>query len=212
MKDILILGGGGHAKVLISVIESMKEFAIRGIIDSKLPVGSTVLNYRVLGDDDFLTAPAKPIPCLALGVGMTGSKSNRKTIFERFKNLGYSFPCLKHEGAIVSKAAAIGEGAQIMANAVIQPDARIGKNTIINTSAVIEHDCEIGAHSHVAPGAVLGGQVTVGEGTLVGLGARVLPGIHIGHSVVIGAGAVVVKDVQDGRVVAGMPAREFHKI
>ncbi len=211
MKEIVIIGAGGHAKVLIEALESSGEFTVKGLLDARLQPGSRVLNYPVLGNDDLLWGAQKISPYLAIGLGMIKIDPARKNIFERAREAGYQFPVIAHAGAVVSKSARLGEGVQVLAGAVVQACARIGENTVVNTSAVVEHDCHIGAHCHLAPGAILGGEVRVGDLTLVGLGARILPGIKIGSSAVLGAGSVVTREVRDHQVVAGIPAREMKR-
>lgn len=101
----------------------------------------------------------------------------------------------------------VGEGVFLGVQSVVQACAVIGSHAIINTGAIVEHECEVGENSHIAPGAVLGGNVRVGRDTLIGLGARVLPGVCVGSRCVVGAGAVVTRDVPDGAVVVGVPAK-----
>lgn len=207
MKNIIVLGGGGHAKVLIDAVRSTNCFGISGILDPGLKVGEQILGVSVLGSDNFLDDHSGNEFVLALGIGSVKVPSVRKNIFDKYKDRGFEFPLIIHRNAYVSGTSIISEGVQVMACAVIQPDAFIGENVIINTSAVIEHDCKISAHSHISPGAVLGGDVEVGECSHIGLGARVLQGVRIGKNVTIGAGAVVVRNVDDGKTVMGVPAR-----
>jgi UDP-perosamine 4-acetyltransferase len=204
MKKIMIIGGGGHAKVLIDMILSTSGFEIQGILDPKLKIGSHVSGVAVLGGDEFLK-DFKDI-AIAIGVGSTRASDTRKVIFEKYRDK-FEFPVIVHKNAYISKTSTIGIGTQVMAGAIIQPDAFIKENVIINTSAVIEHDCRIHAHSHISPGAILGGNVEIGECSHVGLGAMILQGVRIGKNVTVGAGAVVVRDVKDGLTVKGVPAR-----
>lgn len=207
MEKIIILGGGGHAKVLIDTILSLDHFKIEGVLDPKLKKGSDVLGVPVLGNDEILKGLDSKGFVLALGVGSMRAFITRKNIFEKYLSSGFVFPSIAHKEAYISRTATVADGVQIMAGAIIQPSTFIEENVIINTSAVIEHDCKISAHSHVSSGAVLGGGVEIGECSHIGLGARVLQGIRIGKNVTVGAGAVVINDVEDGKTVVGVPAR-----
>src|SRR3989338_2020444 len=191
MKPIMILGGGGHAKVVIAAIESNKMYSIDGIIDPQLPFGSQILGHRVVGNDDTLIAMKRRGQLLALGIGSIRADEKRKNIFRKFLELGYRFPTIIHRATTVHAKTILGEGVQIIAGVVIQPDVTIGENTIVNSKVLIEHDCYIGSHCHIAPGALLGGSVNVGDGSFIGLGAKVLPGIKIGAFVTVGAGAEI---------------------
>ena len=201
--NILILGGGGHAKVLLEAIRTMGNFKVAGILDDRLPAGCEVNGVKVLGGDSLLSQWAGK-SSVAIGFGITRAGDQRKKVYESCREKHFDFPVIRHGGAIIAPNVELGDGAQIMAGVVIQPNARIGANVIVNTSAVIEHDALIGPHSHIAPGAVLGGGVEVGECSLVGLGARVLPGVKIGRHVTIGAGVVVLRDVPDEQTFVGI--------
>lgn len=123
------------------------------------------------------------------------------------KVVKHPFGIVRHPTAIIARDVSIGEGSVILHGAILQTKTKIGKHAIVNTRASVDHDCEIGDFVHIAPGAVLCGRVKVGEGTLIGAGAVVLSGVTIGKWAVICAGAVVFKDVKDGAVMFGNPAR-----
>lgn len=207
-KNILIVGGGGHSRVLMDAIASTGRFDIKGILDPILKPGTIIDGVKVLGGDDLLSSKYKPSGyVIAIGVGSIRASRTRQELFEKISKMGFEFPAIIHKTAYVSKRSKVSDGAQVFARAVIQPGAVIGENTIINTGAIIEHDAIIGAHSHISPGAVLGGGVRVGSGSHIGLGARVIQGITIGAGATVGAGAVVVSDIADGQIVKGVPAR-----
>lgn len=207
-KKIIVIGGGGHAKVLIDAILSTGNYEIGGILDGRLKVGEKVLGIPVIGGDELLNQ-LKGV-CLAVGVGTVKATDKRKTIYERCKRSGFEFPIIIHNDARISKTAKQQDGVQVMAGAIINPEAEIGENTIINTGAIVEHECKIASHCHISLNAVLGGNVMVGECSHVGMGAHILQGIKIGNYVTVGAGAVVTKDVEDGKTVVGMPAKEIN--
>lgn len=206
---IILIGGGGHAKVLIDLIKLSGQFEIAGILDTKLKQGSQVSGITVLGGDDLLTELyEKGVKNACIAVGSTKDNSNRKILYEKAKQCGLAVPLLIHPHAIVSKSETmISMAVQIMAGAVVQPGSAIGENTIINTGAIVEHDCKVGSHIHVCPGAVISGGCSIGEGAFIGAGATVIHGISIGRNAIIAAGSVVVSDVPDGVVVKGAPAR-----
>ncbi|HLO75981.1 MAG TPA: acetyltransferase [Magnetospirillum sp.] len=202
----IILGGGGHALVVLDVLESMGA-SVRGYCD---PQQSRHLPATLewIGNDDDLLALGPQAAVLACGIGSTGSAKVRRAVFERFSAAGFGFPALRHASATVSPRAQLGDGTVVMMGACVQPGARIGKNVIVNTGSRIDHDCVVGDHSHVAPGATLAGAVTLGEGVHVGAGATVIQNKSVGIGAVVGAGACVVGDVPGGALVIGVPARE----
>mgnify|MGYP001571349573 CR=1 FL=1 len=208
-KKIIIIGGGGHAKVLIDAILSFGQYRIAGILDERIQKGERILGFPVIGTDELLCR-LKNV-CLAIGIGTVKASNKRKIIYDKYNRRGFKFPAIIHGKAYVSKGVKLGDGAQLMAGAIVNPGAWIGENTIINTAAIVEHDCMIAAHCHISVNTVLGGRVSVGESSHIGLGARVLQGIKIGSKVTVGAGAVVTKDVRDGKTVIGVPARELNE-
>ncbi len=208
MERIIILGGGGHARVLISLIRADARYEISGILDPGLKRETMVDHIPVLGGDNLLSRQIKEGIALAcIGVGSVGGSSRRTCLYKTAKEIGFSVPCLIHPRAIVKENEVnISEGVQVMVGAIIQAGSLVRENTIINTGAIIEHDCVIGKHVHICPGAVISGGVIIGESTFIGAGATIIQGIKIGNNSVVAAGAVVVNDVGDGLKVKGVPA------
>ena len=202
------LGAGGHAKVVIEIIRLMDTVDIVALLDkdSKLH-GKKLLGIPVLGDDSALNdMREKGITHFFIGLGSVGDSSTRKRLFEQARAIGLQPVDAIHPGSEMSASARVGEGATIMANAVINASAIIGVNNIINTGAIVEHDCILGDHVHLATGASVASTVTIGSGAHIGAGATVRQLINIGEDSIVGAGATVVKDVPDGVTVVGNPA------
>lgn len=204
---VIVLGGGGHAKVLIDTL-LMQSVKILGITDSNADKWScTLLGIPVLGTDEVVFQYSFDKVLLVNGLGSIKTNNRRKELFERFKKHGYSFASVIHPSAIISRNTTFGEGVQILAGAIVQTGSVIKENTIVNTKVSIDHDCSIGAHVHLAPGVTLSGGVKVKESVHMGTGSLAIQGITIGENSIIGAGAVVVKDIPEGVVAMGVPAR-----
>lgn len=209
-ENIVVVGGGRHARVVIDLLQSIGRYKIIGVVDPRLKTADQVLNVGVLGDDDQL-GPLfkKKVRFAALGIGSRGDNFQRANIYLKVTDLGFSFPALVHPQAYVSRFAHLDQGVQVMAGACIQPGAFIGENSVINTGTVVEHDCQIGRNVYIGPNSVLSGNVFVKDGTFIGSGACVIPEIVIGAHSLVSAGAVVVKDVGDNQRVMGVPAKNF---
>lgn len=196
MIDLLLIGAGGHARVVLAALLDVRV----GLVDVVRPVGTIVDGAVVLGGDDIMASHAGPAHVAI------GDNARRRAVIGRAGPRTWRAIVSSH--AIALGAIEIGEGTFVGARAVLQPGARIGRHVIVNTGAIVEHDATIGDFAHIAPGSILAGGVSIGEGALVGAGAVVLPGISIGTDVVVGAGAVVVADLPDGVTVVGNPARQ----
>jgi sugar O-acyltransferase (sialic acid O-acetyltransferase NeuD family) len=204
-KPIIIIGNGGHAKVLTEILKE-QNYYILGFTSPKEEPNLFGLPY--LGDDHFIFSFSTTEVDLVNAIGSTESMAPRMKIYDNFSEKGYRFINIIHSSVIVSPSCKLGEGVQLMAGSVIQPFAKIDDNTIINTSVTIDHDCEIGKHCHIAPGTTLSGTVLVGDSTHIGTGTVIIQNVKIGSNVLIGAGSLVLKDIQSNRKVFGVPAKE----
>jgi sugar O-acyltransferase (sialic acid O-acetyltransferase NeuD family) len=206
---ILVIGAGGHARVLADCLCRL-ALPVMGFLDTDSTLhGRRIAGFPVIGDDDILRDHLPASVTLVNGVGSVDIPLRRRAVFERLAATGYAFRAVVDAAAFVAGEVALGDGAQIMAGALVQTGARIGANVIVNTGAIVEHDCEIEDHCHIATGARLSGSVHVGAGCHIGAGATVIQGVRIGAGALIAAGAVVVRDVQPGQRVRGVPAQGF---
>jgi UDP-perosamine 4-acetyltransferase len=206
MVEVVILGAGGHARVLVSALRKMNAIIV-GCITPDPPDDRWPSDIPWLGPDSVLASRDPARTSLVAGVGGIRSNERRRQLFERVKVAGFTFQRVLHPNATIADDVSIEEGAVIMAGALVQSGCRVGVNAIINTGAIVDHDCRIGAHAHVAPGACLSGDVSVGEGAHIGTGACVIQGVTIGSNALLAAGCVVVRNVAAGGIVAGVPAR-----
>jgi sugar O-acyltransferase (sialic acid O-acetyltransferase NeuD family) len=205
---IIIIGAGGHAKVVIDTIKKIGASVISGITDlDPAKKGMEILGVRVIGNDEIIQGYVPGSIRLVNGLGSTDVSDRRMRIFERFKKKGYIFKKLVHPSAIVARDVVLGEGVQIMAGAIIQPGCRIGNNVIVNTGASMDHDCLVKDHVHLAPRAVLSGQVTIGAMSHIGTSAVIIQGLSVGEATLVGAGALVVNDIPSGVRALGIPAK-----
>jgi sugar O-acyltransferase (sialic acid O-acetyltransferase NeuD family) len=170
-NKIILIGGGGHCKSCIDVIEQENKYEIEGIIDVKEKVGEKILKYPVIGSDDDIEEFSRSGYSFFITLGQIYSVEKRKLLFNRLIILNLKLPVIVSPRAYVSKYSQIGEGTIVMHNALINANTSIGMNCIINTSALIEHDSAIGNHCHVSTKAIVNGEVQVGDCSFIGSGA-----------------------------------------
>lgn len=211
--QIVGLGAGGHALVLIETLQLLGRHRLVGLLDPDRSLwGSRISGVTVLGGDEELAGlAAAGVSEFFVGLGGVASNAPRCQVFERGLAHGLRPATIIHPQAWLAPSAVLGAGACVLARGLLNSRAQVGENALINCGAIVEHDCTIGRHVHVASGAVLAGGVAVGAGAHIGAGATVRQGIRIGTGAVVGAGAVVVQDVPPETVVVGVPARPLEK-
>jgi sugar O-acyltransferase (sialic acid O-acetyltransferase NeuD family) len=205
---VAVIGGGGHAKVVISTLQAA-GYPVAGVFDdSPEKWGSELLGCPVRGPIDALAGSGCPAAVIAIG-----SNEVRKQIAGRFLEIEWA--TVVHPGATVHSSVhssvQLGPGTVVFAGAVIQPDSVLGAHVIVNTGATVDHDCAVGDYVHLAPGSHLAGSVRIGEGAFLGIGSAVTPGRQVGEWTIVGAGAVVVRDLPDNITAVGVPARPMKK-
>jgi sugar O-acyltransferase (sialic acid O-acetyltransferase NeuD family) len=187
MKNIILLGAGGHCKSVIDVIEQEGTYKIAGIIDKKELLGTKVLGYKVIACDDDLNILFKKYKYAIITVGQIQSNTIRVKLFKLLKDIGYTLPTIISPLAYVSKHSIIGEGTIVMHHALINAEATISKNCIINTKALVEHNSYIEEHCHISTSSVINGGVLVKANTFVGSNATSKEYIEIGSFIKAGS-------------------------
>ena len=192
-----LIGGSGHCKVIIDIIQKSNLDVIEGIIDDN-PKSDEIFNIPVVMNPkyDFLYSKFSIISI--------GNNNIRKKIAGQISS---SYLTAIHPSSIIATNVIIEEGTVIMAGAILNPDVKVGKHCIVNSGAVVEHDCVLENFVHISPNAALSGNVFIGEGTHVGIGASIIQGVKIGKWVTIGAGTVIINDVPDYAVIVGNPGK-----
>lgn len=188
---IILIGGGGHCKSVIDVIENENSFTIAGIIDQKEFIGQKVFGYKIIGCDDNLEEFFEHFKYAIVTVGQITSPDVRIKLFNLLKKIGYELPTIISPRAYISKYASIGSGSVVMHDALINANAVIGKNCIVNSKALIEHDSVVENHCHISTGAILNGGTVVKQGTFFGSSAVSKEYATINEYSFIKAGSIV---------------------
>ena len=204
MSSLLILGAGGHGKVVLETARAMDKWREIMFADDAYPQRKSVNGHPVVADFSGARALSATYSDVIVALG---DNHQRRELTLTLRQSGFNPVTLIHPAANVARSARIGMGSVVLAQAVVQADAQVGAATIINTAATVDHDCVISDGVHLSPGVHLGGEVTVGDSSWLGIGAVVVNRVNIGRNVVIGAGASVLDDIPDNVTAVGVPAR-----
>ena len=194
-KPIIILGSGGHAKVVADTLKLLGK-QVLGFVTNDNDSLKKILDINILGDDSILDKYSNIDVDLANGIGSIPYDVTRWDVAKRMRNKDFRFPTFIHPTAFISSDVSLDEGVQIMAGATIQTGTSIGMDTIINTAVAIDHDCSIGKNCHLAPGTVCSGGVSIKRGVHIGTGSVIIQNITIGKDTNIAAGSTLYKDVK----------------
>ena len=207
-KKIIIIGAGGHSKVIADIIEKSKDIVL-GFLDDNKEKDVIIIKekqYKVIGKIEECVKIQEENKDIQFVIGI-GDNKTRKNIANRYNNLKYYTAI--HPSSQIALDVEIGQGTVIMANTCLNTSAKIGKHCIINTASVIEHDNEINDYVHISPNATLCGTVKIGELTHIGAGATIKNNISICNNCIIGVGAVVVKNIEVCGTYIGTPAKKI---
>ena len=191
MKKIILIGGGGHCKSVIDVIEQEKKYKISGIVDRPEFLGTKIFKYKVIGNDLDLESFAKQFKYALITVGQIKSAKLRIKLFKLAKKAGFILPSIISPNSYVSKYSKIGNGSIVMHHAIINANTSVGDNCIVNSKALVEHDCSISNHCHISTNATINGGVKIGSECFIGSNVTTKDNIKIKENSFIKAGTLI---------------------
>jgi len=201
VKLLILIGGGGHCKSCIDVIEQEGKYRIAGIVDLSKKLHEKILGYEVIATDEDLPLVVKEYSSFLITIGQIRSANKRILLFNRLRELCAHFPVIISPLSYVSKHASVAEGTIVMHHAVVNTDANVGANCIINTKALIEHDAVVEDHCHIATGGIVNGGAKIKSGTFFGSNAVTRGYVTVGEKSFINCGAKVECDLSPRRVI-----------
>ena len=207
MKDkLLIIGAGGHGRVVADTAQVSGQWSEFAFVDSRYPQLTQSGQWPVVGNDEMLLSLQEDYSSVVVAVG---DNKGRLRLHEIAQQAGFQLVVVVHPSAVVGSDVKLGEGTVVFAGAVINYGATLGRSCVINTAATIDHDCSLDDGVHLSPGVHLAGGVTIGECSWVGMGASVIQQITIDKDAVVGAGAAVINNIEQGATVVGVPAKNI---
>lgn len=208
-KKVILIGGGGHARIVIDIFKKNEEYEIIGLTDSNRELfGQHIDGIPVIGDDKKLKdIYYSGVRNAIIGVGGSKSNKSRAELFNKVSSIDFNMVNAIHPSAILASGVSLGSGVVIFPGVVINVGTNIGNNVIIATGSTVDHETTIKDHVLISAGVNIGGNVFIGEGSLIAIGATVVSSAKICKNVLVGAGAVVVKDILEEGIYVGIPAR-----
>jgi len=208
----VILGCGGHGRVVLDILRQARAYDIAGFVDSNRElIGRRIDGLPVMGRPDDLAA-LKQEHGIAGAIIAVGNNGVRRALAQRLDELGFELITAVHPSANIAANAKLGRNVVVAAGALVCAHCQIGDSVILNTGCIVDHESLIGTATHICPGARIAGRVIVETGAFVGIGATVIQCLRVGYEAVVGAGAVVIHDVAPMSTVVGVPAHEIKRV
>ena len=191
MKELILIGAGGHAKSCIDVIEKEGNYRIKGLIDLPEKVGQYVCGYKIFDIDDNISKYVQNNVYFLVAMGQIKSAEPRKKILDNLKKCGANIATIISPLSYVSRSAKIGCGSIIMHGAIINAEASIGENCTINTKALVEHEAIVEDNCHLSTGSIVNGKSVIKAGTFIGSNAVVVNNATVPENSFVKAGSLV---------------------
>ena len=209
MRDIILIGAGGHCISCIDVIEETGIYRIKGILDLPHKIGNKLLSYGVIGSDDDLGKYIDDNIDFCISIGQIDSDNvARKRIFNHIESCGASMPSIISKNSYMSKHSSIGTGSVVFTGSIINAAVSIGDNCIVNSGSLIEHGTIIGDHCHISTSAIINGDCTIGNNCFIASGVIVRNGVSICDNTVVGMGSIVTKSIHEPGTYFGSPLKK----
>ncbi|NGP88322.1 NeuD/PglB/VioB family sugar acetyltransferase [Fodinibius halophilus] len=206
-QSVVIIGGGGHANVVASIIERSQYYSCGGYTD--LSDKGTICNCNYLGDDEKIIDDKENSYNLVIGISYVNSVTDgvRDGLIKKMTQYShFNFPIITSDVAFIDTDVSINKGTVVINGATINTGVELGEFCVVNTNATIDHNCKLGNNVQVGPGATVCGDVEIGDDVFIGAGATIIDGLEICEDVIIGAGSVVTKSITEPGIYKGIPS------
>ncbi|MFY0626319.1 MAG: acetyltransferase [Reichenbachiella sp.] len=207
-EDIVLIGGGGHCRAVIDVIETLGQYKIAGILDKPALRGTKILDHTIIGSDEDIPLLTKKYKNFLITIGQIEDARLREALYLKVCEAGGNLPFIVSPLSHVAKTASIGAGTIVMHHVIVNANVTIGVNNIINTKSLIEHDTVIGNHNHISTNAVINGDCLINDYTFIGSGSVLNQGRKIVDNTVIASMSLVNKDIITEGVYVGVPVKQ----
>jgi len=205
MKNLILIGGGGHCKSVIEAVESTREYEIVGILERNIEESIKVLGYPVIGSDDLIPELVNAGNEFLITVGQLKDNSIRLSIYENLIKLGAKLATVIASSAVVSKHARVSDGSVVMHQCVVNAGVVVGENAILNTASVLEHDTQVGNHCHISTKAIVNADCIIADHCFIGSNTVINRGLVVGEGSIITSASLVTKNLTGNKRYQGIP-------
>ena len=160
---------------------------------------------RVLGGLDTAAAQGDCELVLCAGKGVV-----RERMAERLRDLGVAderYATIVHPSVSLPESCSVGGGSVLLAGSVLTASVSVGRHVVVMPRVTMTHDDVIEDYATLCAGVTLGGSVRVGRAAYLGMASSVREKVTIAAQGTLGMGAVLLRDLPQGDVWAGVPAR-----
>lgn len=199
MKQLIIVGAGGHAKEVLAIAQSLEITNIL-LAEDNAEVNKSVNGVSVIPMN--ILEKFKQTSELIIAIG---NPKARKEMSQRLSS--FNFKSLIHPTAFIGPQVILGYGCLVAPGAILTSNITVGNHVLINTNSVISHDCVLEDFSTISPNSTVGGNTHIGKGAFISLGATIINGITVGEGCLVAAGSVLTKSLDKLEMVAGVPAQ-----
>lgn len=187
MSNLLIIGAGGHGKVVVEAAELEKKYEKISFLDDNekiekiydFPIVGSVNEYKKFKDEYEYAFVA------------IGDNNARIKLIEELIKEGFKVPKIIHPRASVSKYSKIDIGTVVLSGSIVNVNAFIGRGCILNINSTVDHDSIIEDGVHISSGAIIRSMVNIGELTTIKAGACITQGKIVEKNIIIDSGIVI---------------------
>lgn len=169
---IIIIGAGGHGKVVYDAILAQDKYQVLGFIDAQLPIGTKIIGQvEMICQQEHVASLANQAAYFVVAIG------NNKIRAQVYENLIAWFKpaIIIHPSSVIGSDVTIGEGTVVLSNSTINAFSKIGQNSIINSGAIVDHEAIIGNHVYLKIGSIVGNNAKVADYFMSDLGEIIKP-------------------------------------
>jgi sugar O-acyltransferase (sialic acid O-acetyltransferase NeuD family) len=155
---IVIIGAGGHGKVILDCIIAQGHYEVAGFVDDSIKTNQYVTDsYKIIASQKNISSLKNTVEYFIVAIG---NNKIREELYTKAKII-LKPATIIHPSATIGLGVDTAPGCMVLSNVIINTYTRIGENTIINSGVIIDHECVIGKHVHLSIGSIIGSNSSI---------------------------------------------------